>query len=68
MSAILWCGIGRVVYGTSISTLRSLGWKQIFHSAQSTIDASHRPETELIAGVLRKDCDELFRAAGRKPA
>jgi tRNA(Arg) A34 adenosine deaminase TadA len=60
MAAILWTGIGRVVYGTSISTLRSLGWNQIQISAQAIIDASHRPQTVLTASRLSLECDQLF--------
>lgn len=65
MSAILWTGIGRVVFGTSISTLRSLGWNQIQLSAQSIINASHHPQTVLTEGCLREECDQLFLEASR---
>lgn len=65
MAAILWTGIGQVVYGTAISTLRSLGWNQIQISAQAVIDASHRPQTVLTSSRLSGECDQLFiKAAG----
>jgi len=65
MSAILWSGIGAVVYGVSIPKLMELGWNQIDIRAASIISASHRPETQLVPGVLEASCSNLFqRAAG----
>jgi len=60
MSAILWCGIGSVAYGTSIPKLMELGWNQINIRAVDVVDLSHRPKTKVIAGVLENACNELF--------
>lgn len=61
MAAILWSGIGRVVYGTSVPTLTRLGWSQIQIRAAEVIRRSHRPQTGLTGGVLEADCDRLFQ-------
>lgn len=62
--AILWSGIGRVVFGTSIDTLTRLGWKQIVIPADEVTRRSWRSgELPLTGGVLEAECDELFRAA-----
>lgn len=63
MSAILWCGIRSVVYGTSIAKLMELGWNQINIRAANVVGRSHRPNTEVVAGVLEKACDDLFERA-----
>ena len=63
MSAILWCGIGSVVYGTSIPKLMRLGWNQINIRATDVVDLSHHPGTEVVAGVLEESCDQLFERA-----
>ena len=63
ISAILWCGIGSVVYGTSIPKLMQLGWNQIDLRCKDVIDHSHRPSTAVVAGVLENACDELFERA-----
>ena len=63
MAAMLWSGIHCVVYGTSIPKLIELGWDQIDLRADVIVSRSHRPQTEVIGGVLQHDCDELFRSA-----
>ncbi len=60
MSAILWCGIRSVVYGTSIPRLMDLGWNQINIRCIDVADHSHHPNTEVVAGVLEESCDQLF--------
>lgn len=65
MSAILWAGIGMVVFGTSIRFLQSNGWHQIDILAQEVIHRSPSPHwhCELIGGVLEKDCNPLFQSS-----
>ena len=60
-AAILWAGIPRVVYGTSIATLRALGWSQIDLSAAELTARAPFAECEIVGGVLRAECDSLFR-------
>jgi tRNA(adenine34) deaminase len=63
MSAILWCGIESVMFGTSIPTLIDLGWDQIRMRATDVVQQSHRPQTSVIGGLLESRCDDLFRLA-----
>lgn len=61
--AILWAGIRRVVFGTSIDTLKLMGWKQIDIHAAEVIERTPGAECHLVGGVLEQECDALFRAA-----
>ena len=61
--AILWAGIGSVVYGTSIGTLIRLGWRQIDISATELTKRATAAECEVIGGILERECDQLFDAA-----
>lgn len=66
--AILWAGIGRVVFGTSIESLKLMGWKQIDIPAAEVIQRTPEAECHLVGGVLEQECDALFRAAkGDRP-
>ena len=62
MSAILWAGIGMVVFGTSIRFLQSSGWHQIDILADEVVRRSPHWSCELIGGVLEKDCNALFQS------
>ncbi len=61
MGAIVWTGIGTVVFGTSIATLGRLGWKQISISAAEVLRACPWGRCQLVPGVLEAECDALFR-------
>ena len=61
--AILWSGIRHIVFGTSISRLMELGWRQIDISAQEVIARSWATEAVVVGGVHRVECDQLFEAA-----
>ena len=63
--AILWSGIGTVVYGTSIRFLQSLGWRQIDILAEEVIRRSPAWRCTLVGGVLEQECNALFEAASR---
>jgi tRNA(Arg) A34 adenosine deaminase TadA len=63
MAGILWTGIPRVVYGTSMATLHRLGYRHIGFRAAQVIDAAEGLSCELIGGILETDCDALFGAA-----
>lgn len=64
MSGILWAGISRVVYGSSIPTLHDLGYRQIDLRAQEVIDrARGNLGCELVGGIKEQECDALFAAA-----
>lgn len=64
-AAILWCGIPEVIFGTSIPTLRALGWKQFAIDANAVIQATPFAECRLIGGIAEANCDALFRAAAK---
>jgi tRNA(Arg) A34 adenosine deaminase TadA len=61
--AILWAGISEVVFGTSIRTLKQMGWKQIDIAAEEVTRRTAFAECRLIGGVLEAECDQLFRRA-----
>lgn len=64
ISGILWAGIPRVVFGTSVTSLHRMGYRQIRLRAAEVVDrAGPNLGTELIGGVLEAECDELFAAA-----
>ena len=63
MSPILWSGISKVVYGTSIPILIKLGWDQIDIRALSVVARSYRTNCEVIPGVPAGECDALFHNA-----
>ncbi len=60
MGAIVWAGIGTVVYGTSIATLgRSMN--QIAITAAGLAATAPFYRGRIIGGVLEAECDALFR-------
>lgn len=63
--AILWSGIGMVVYGTSIRFLQSRGWRQIDILAEEVVRRSPSWGCTLIGGVLEEECNALFEAASK---
>jgi tRNA(adenine34) deaminase len=64
--AILWSGIGMVVYGTSILFLQSQGWRQIDILAEEVVRRSPSWRCTLVGGVLEQECNALFEAAKRR--
>jgi tRNA(Arg) A34 adenosine deaminase TadA len=66
--AILWSGIEKVVFGTSIRTLQGMGWRQIDILAEEVVRRSPAWTCTLIGGVLERDCDALFQKAMSKRA
>lgn len=64
MAGILWTGIPRVVYGSSVLTLRALGYRHIALRAADVVAASTGDlKCQLIGGILEEECDALFAAA-----
>jgi tRNA(adenine34) deaminase len=61
MSAIVWAGIGGVVYGSSITTLAEVGIAQIMIGASAVRDAAPFYRGRIMGGVLRPETDALFR-------
>ncbi len=65
-TAILWSGIGTVVYGTSIRSLQKMGWRQIDILAEEVVRRSPTWLCTLIGGVLEQECDALFASASSR--
>lgn len=65
-TAILWAGIPRVVYGTSVVTLNGLGFPKMDLSIQEISHRTSLGEPEIVAGVLEDECDALFEALARR--
>lgn len=59
MSAILWCGIGRVVYAASIEQLsKKIG--QIMLTSRAVADAAPFADVSITGGVLAEEALALF--------
>ena len=65
--AVLWAGIPEVVFGTSIRTLKRLGWKQIDIGVEEVARRTPFAPCHLIGGVLEAECDKLFERAVEMP-
>ena len=61
-AAIVWSGIGEVVYGTSTSTLLALGLPAFVVRAEEVATRANFAACSLTGGVLEAECDELYRA------
>lgn len=61
--AILWAGISTVFYGTSIATLRKLGWHQFDLSAAEVTERASWASCSITGGVLAAECDVMFHRA-----
>jgi tRNA(Arg) A34 adenosine deaminase TadA len=66
MSAMVWAGMGGVVWGTSIEQLRQFGINQIMIPASTLIGASAFYHGEILGHVLQAETDALFQ--NRKPS
>ena len=60
MSALVWAGIGGVVFASSIDSIRRAGIDQIDISAKSVADASPFWHGTLLGGVLQAETDQMF--------
>jgi tRNA(Arg) A34 adenosine deaminase TadA len=59
-SAIIWAGISRVVFATSIDYLKTHGWNQIDISASQVNDKASFYKGTLTGGVLADKTNVLF--------
>lgn len=60
LAAIMWAGIPRIVYGTTVATLVAKGWKQFQLPSRDLIGSFTGGCCELIGPVLEAKCDSLF--------
>jgi tRNA(Arg) A34 adenosine deaminase TadA len=65
MSAIVWAGMGGVVWGTSIEQLRQFGINQILIPATTVMGASGFYHGDILGHVLQAETDALFRSRKR---
>ena len=59
-SAIIWCGIQRVVFGVSIKWLTANDWNQVEISAKEVTTRAAFANCEIVDGVLIDECRLLF--------
>lgn len=64
-AAVLWAGVGAVVFGTSIDFLRRTGWRQIDIPAAEVVRRGPGWRCTVTGGVLEAECNELFLTAAR---
>lgn len=60
MSALVWAGIGGVVYGSSAKSIKESGIDIFSFSAKEINQGNSFSQTQLLGGVLEKECDRLF--------
>ncbi len=60
MSALIWTGIGGVVFGSSIAVIKSSGIDAFTLSADEVNKASNFSQTQLLGGILETECNALF--------
>ena len=60
MGAIIWAGIGGVVFGTSIERLKATGFDQIDIAAPVVAAAATFWSGEILGGVLAEETDRMF--------
>lgn len=60
MSALVWAGIGDVVFASSIDSIKRAGINQIEITAKAVADASSFYSGLLLGGVLAAETDRMF--------
>lgn len=60
MSAIIWAGISKVVYGTSIKYLSEHKWKQIEISSEEIARMTPFQKVTIIGGIMESQTNLLF--------
>ena len=60
MSAIIWAGIGGVVWATSIATLKRVGFDQIDIASPEVAAAAPFWRGGILGGVLAEETDRMF--------
>jgi tRNA(adenine34) deaminase len=65
MSALVWAGIGGVVFASSIEAIKRAGINQIEIPARAVIDAAPFFKGALLGGVLAAETDVMFSSRKR---
>ena len=66
-SAVIWAGIGMVVFGSSIPFLTSQGWRQPDIRAEEVIRRTPFGHCALLGGIMEEECNALFRESLKRP-
>lgn len=61
MSALVWTGIGGVIYGSSAATIKKSGIDIFIFSAKEINQGNNFSRTQLMGGILEQECDKLFK-------
>jgi tRNA(Arg) A34 adenosine deaminase TadA len=61
MSALIWAGIGGVVYGSSIETIQKAGIDIFQFTAKQINQGNNFSQTQILGGILESECDSLFK-------
>ena len=64
--AVPWSGISRLVFGTSMETLKRLGRPQIGIPFREVADRASFDGPEVVGGVLEGECDALYEKLDRQ--
>ena len=59
--AIIWSGIKKIVFGTSIKSLEKFGWNQILINAKEISSKANFSKIEIIDNCLSHKTDRLFQ-------
>lgn len=60
MSALIWVGMGGVVYGSSAATIQKSGIDIFTFSAKEINQGSNFSQTQIVGGILESECNALF--------
>lgn len=60
MSALVWAGIGGVVYGSSAESIKKTGIDIFTFSAKDINQGNSFSQTQLLGGILESECNALF--------
>ena len=66
-SAVMWAGIGLVVYGTAAPYMTGIGCPQADIRAEEIALRTPFASCEIVGGVLGAECNTLFDAAFVRP-
>jgi tRNA(adenine34) deaminase len=59
-SVAVWARVAGIVFGTSMTTLLSLGWPEINIPVREVVAASPFPSVPVVEGVLAEETDRLY--------
>jgi tRNA(adenine34) deaminase len=66
-TAVIWAGIGMVVFCSTSTFFKILGWGQVDIRAEEVVRRTAFRRCVLLGGVLEEECNALFRGATSGP-